>query len=333
MSSKHWLGGRLALSLICLWVTLTTTLTVGHAWAQQPAAAGSQDGLARARALYKEGTALFSKGDFEGAVEKFEAAYAFDPNPVLLFNLARATEEAGDYKRAIQWYEAYLARYKDDKDADAVRHRVHLLRQTVARNKQGKLTIKDLPEGAALRFNGVPAPAPSPEGHWTLAPGDYTLEVVSGDGEITWASTVKLQPGETTHAQYVPPAIVEPDAGWWQTGKGATGLGLAGLGAAALIGALVAEGQQSGAQSDYDDLSAKVRGGDVSPDTLASLSTARDDVDSLNGLSNVLWGVGGACLAAGTGLILWSAAEGPDTSAPTTTLKATPAGIIFSGRF
>jgi hypothetical protein len=88
---------------------MAMTLYVGTAAAQAPpvltAPAGARKEAAR---KYTEGTRAFDAGDFTGAAQAFEAAYALAPHPDALWNAARAWHRAGELARAANLYARYL---------------------------------------------------------------------------------------------------------------------------------------------------------------------------------------------------------------------------------
>src|SRR5206468_7323218 len=59
--------------------------------------------------LLREGNALYKKGDYTGALEKFQDAYATVPSPKLLFNIGQAERDLGRTVDAIQAFEKFLA--------------------------------------------------------------------------------------------------------------------------------------------------------------------------------------------------------------------------------
>jgi len=61
-----------------------------------------------AKALYDEAQKMYISNDFEGAKTKLKEAYELDPNPKLLFNIARAEENLGDYDGAKKKYQEVL---------------------------------------------------------------------------------------------------------------------------------------------------------------------------------------------------------------------------------
>src|SRR6185295_10855771 len=74
------------------------------------AATAGDDATARARALYQEGARLYNLGQYDAAVQSFEAAYAISGAKPLLFNIAQAYRLAGPARcdSALQAYESYL---------------------------------------------------------------------------------------------------------------------------------------------------------------------------------------------------------------------------------
>ena len=70
----------------------------------KPAAAASDD----FKPHYSRGVGYYKSGQYEKAVEEFQAAYMLKPAPLLLFNLAQAHRQAGHNKQALDLYERYL---------------------------------------------------------------------------------------------------------------------------------------------------------------------------------------------------------------------------------
>jgi tetratricopeptide (TPR) repeat protein len=59
---------------------------------------------------YKAGDAAYTSGDFKRAIDEFRSAYAIDPAPLLLFNIAQAYRLDGQSERALFLYRQYLAK-------------------------------------------------------------------------------------------------------------------------------------------------------------------------------------------------------------------------------
>jgi len=62
-----------------------------------------------AKAFAADAAALARDGRYDEAAHMYEKAYALDPAPVLLFNLAYVHEKRGDNQAALDTYDRYLA--------------------------------------------------------------------------------------------------------------------------------------------------------------------------------------------------------------------------------
>jgi tetratricopeptide (TPR) repeat protein len=89
----------------------------------------------RALALFLESDADYKRGDFEHAAALLREAYSLHPEPILLYNLARALEGLGDFDGAIESYERYLNAATEIADRGAIERRIATLRAKVAAAK------------------------------------------------------------------------------------------------------------------------------------------------------------------------------------------------------
>jgi tetratricopeptide (TPR) repeat protein len=73
-----------------------------------PAAAQDEPPSPREQAqlVFREGQAFFEQGQFREAAARFLSAFQLDPHPIIMFNIARAYEEAGDLLQALQHFRA-----------------------------------------------------------------------------------------------------------------------------------------------------------------------------------------------------------------------------------
>lgn len=74
------------------------------------------DARVEARRHFREGMSLIRKGDFEAGIAELHEAYRILPHPAVLYNIGRAYYDAGDYGKAIDELERYLASDPADKD-------------------------------------------------------------------------------------------------------------------------------------------------------------------------------------------------------------------------
>ncbi len=68
----------------------------------------AQPKKAAAQAAFAEGQQRYAAGDYLPAATKFEAAYAADPDPVYLFNVAQAYRLGNACPKAVSYYKRFL---------------------------------------------------------------------------------------------------------------------------------------------------------------------------------------------------------------------------------
>jgi hypothetical protein len=97
----------------------------------------------QATAEFQEGQALQQAGDLDGAIARYEAAFALYPDPDLQFLIGEVHRLKGDrdedftqYEKAIPFFERYLELAPDGKAADAARQRISALEQGIANYKR-----------------------------------------------------------------------------------------------------------------------------------------------------------------------------------------------------
>lgn len=122
---------------------MTTGLAVAPAHAQ---VAGGNSARASALTLNHRARELYQQGHYAEAAGLLREAYRLRPEPVLLYNLARACEKLADYDCAITAYESYLASHPADGAAVA----------TQLANCRAQRTAAALP----LPVSGLPPPEP-----------------------------------------------------------------------------------------------------------------------------------------------------------------------------
>lgn len=111
-------------------VALVIALSASSAVAQSPT-----ENRTRALELFEQSADHYKRGEFERAAELLREAYGLYPEPLLLYNLARALESVGDLPGAIENYERYLAEGKDIEDRPAIERRLATLKEQLARTQ------------------------------------------------------------------------------------------------------------------------------------------------------------------------------------------------------
>ena len=66
-------------------------------------------GSPKAAALAKEADRLYNDGKYREAADRLQKAYDIDQTPVLMFNMARALDQAGDLSSALAAYRQYIS--------------------------------------------------------------------------------------------------------------------------------------------------------------------------------------------------------------------------------
>ncbi|MDP1827797.1 MAG: PEGA domain-containing protein [Archangium sp.] len=108
------------------------------------------------RAFFDEGTALYARGQFAKAAEKFEASYAARPVPVTMFNIARSWEQAGQTLKAIGSWQAWLVMSPAAPERPEVVLSLQRLGDRLAKLGVQALTITSLPLSARVVIDGAP---------------------------------------------------------------------------------------------------------------------------------------------------------------------------------
>ncbi len=138
------------------------------------------DANGRALSLYQESTRAYDEGRFQDAVKLLLEAYSFRPEPVILFNLARAYEGLGDLPRAIESYGRYLERDPQASDRRSIEQRLATLQKQVderaalelqrdEERKRGEQARRAAAEALARASREVPPPARPRALPWLVA--------------------------------------------------------------------------------------------------------------------------------------------------------------------
>ena len=91
------------------------------------------DERTEARRFYQQGMDLVVQGQYEAGIQKLELAYETLPHPNVLYNIARAYVEMGEYERALDYFRQYLE--TEPADREEVREVVAKLQSTLDRQR------------------------------------------------------------------------------------------------------------------------------------------------------------------------------------------------------
>ena len=162
-----------------------------------PPEAHAQDRITQAREHFDRGKSFFQQGSFEQALSEFMKAYVLDPNPVLVYNIARAHEERQDLDNALKYFRNYLKMSPRARNRRAVRRKIRQLQRAIRnRPRGGLITVRTEPRGATVRVNGR-VMGKTPITDTRFAVGRHRIEITHDNFETYYADVI-LQSGRTT---------------------------------------------------------------------------------------------------------------------------------------
>jgi hypothetical protein len=103
-----------------------------------PSLAQAQDNRALAREHFERGSKFFDLQRYHEAVKEYETAYELHASPELLYNIAQAARNAGDYQKAIGAYRMFLVRSQKVSQAerDVLTARIEELKKLAEEQKR-----------------------------------------------------------------------------------------------------------------------------------------------------------------------------------------------------
>lgn len=170
-------------------------------WAS-PAQAQSEADL-----RFELGVAAFDRGDHAAALEAFEASYAADPVPEVLFNIAMCRQAVGDLPGAVNAFRRYLAVRGDAVAAD---ERALIDRQLAAMlPRVGLLVVRASEPDAVVTVDGRPMADLGPGVPFAVTPGEHTVEARK-DGFLPSSAPVGVDAGGMVSATLTLSRAPEP---------------------------------------------------------------------------------------------------------------------------
>jgi tetratricopeptide repeat protein len=146
-----------------------------------------------ARDRLEEGSALYRKGDYQGALDKFEEARALAPSPKIYFNLGQALNRLGRTAAAIDAFERFLAE-APDAAAERRRDAEGLLEEL--RPRVGHLRVIAEP-GSEITVDGEPVGTAPLRRTIALDPGLHEVTALAPGARVGHVGTVEIAPGQT----------------------------------------------------------------------------------------------------------------------------------------
>ncbi len=304
-------------------------------------AAPSPSDVASARSLVMEGRTLLDKGDVAAARDKFRAAYALVPTPIIGLDLARAHAALGELIEAREVC-SDVARLpvlpKESSEGKKARSDCANL-SAILLPRIATLTIVVKPAAAdvAVDVDTHPLPSEAIGSAHKVNPGSHTVRVRRGAWEETRviefadgavkivkfsippSPAMKKTDGSSGIAERpTPPAPPSDTPG--TVAKIGLGVGAVLIGVGGYLG-WSARNKYVSARDEHCDAG----GCDAEGKTLTEDARARGNAGS------VVFGVG-AAVAVISGVV-WLALPAPEKTAPRATLGVGPTSITFSGSF
>ncbi len=343
---KSCSDSRVRAMAAALAVTLSTmsVISVPRIALAEPSAAD----LASARDFMKEGKELRAKGDHEGALKRFLAAYAAVPTPITGLAVAEEQIALGQFVEARETLGTIgrmpAATIESDAGREARDTAASLLTDLVLRIPVLEVKISGAPAGQAitLTIDGQAVPPLSAEQGWRVNPGKHTV-VASTAGKADQTKTIDAKERERSKVELVFPAgdvtgakstatstqapSAQPDAPSKGSPLATIGLVTGGVGVVLIgVGAIVGLSSKS-AYSEAKDAHCGTGICDAEGKQLT------DDARSRAGTATIVVGIGAALAVTGT--VLWLTAPGPERETKTgiNAVNVGVGSIGIGGRF
>jgi hypothetical protein len=266
----------------------------------------------RFKALFERAEAQFRAGDYGAAVALFKEADRQRVTPEVAFDLAKCFEKLGDDAYTTYYYRLYMKRAPSAPDTLEVAEKVGTALAKAEADGQGFLEL-DAPRATAVTVEGRVFPEPPVA--LFLPPGEYEVSADFPGGRRTMMVHIVTGRTETVSFEPLQPPLVPMEnalpaellAKGYDAPQGPAPSKLriasyatAGAGVAMLIAGL-ALGLASGGDASR-----------LSSDRSLTVSEAQGLADAANGkatAANVLFGVGGAAIAGGALMFVFSMPE------------------------
>lgn len=161
------------------------------------ARAQSQAQRQRAVDLLREGNRLFEAGDYQGALARYQDAYALVPSPKVFFNVGQTQRALGRFVEGLESYERFLTEAKDASPAlrlEAARRRAELDQATatieVSAERNGSAIA-----GAPVFIDGRPCGETPLVRPVHVMPGLHTVVVQARGGAASVVTSVEVAAG------------------------------------------------------------------------------------------------------------------------------------------
>lgn len=165
---------------------LATAMILGGSVSLHSPMVAAQDADAEAKALFREGNEAFTSGDYERALERFEAAYAKSPRARLLYNIATTLDRMQRDEETVAALKRYLTVAPDAPERVEVEQRIALIETRIAKRDAEKREeakrLEALKRAQANQWRGV-------DPIWSLGVSGVAI-ALAGAGVVTGVMTL-----------------------------------------------------------------------------------------------------------------------------------------------
>jgi hypothetical protein len=160
-----------------------------------------------ARDRLEEGSALYRKGDYQGALRKFEQARALFPSAKIYFNLGQAYSRLGRPAAAVDAFERFL---DEATDADPARRTdaTKFVAELEPRIARVRVLV---PNGSEVAVDGRPAGVAPLKRGIPVEPGSHQVTARAAGAAMAAVGNVKVDAGEV--AEWQLPTAAESTGG------------------------------------------------------------------------------------------------------------------------
>ena len=100
-----------------------------------------------AKEHFINGREYYEEGQYVAAIEEFEKAYALDPKPAFLYNVAQCSEKLGKLRQAVTYLERFLREDEEQTDTEAIKSKISSLEVRIS---ETGITVTSPDEGAKI---------------------------------------------------------------------------------------------------------------------------------------------------------------------------------------
>lgn len=181
---------------------LFALVTVGTPMAPRSALAqGDEAAAEQALQLFDQSKVAYQNGKFDEAIDLLKAAYRLSPEPVLLYNLARAYEGKGMLREAADEYARYLETPGEIPDRGAIEAKVKTLRELADKQEQ---PTEPPPDPVPPPPEPVPPPPPPEDEGESINPVPWVIAGVGAVGVGVFGVLGGVALGKNSDAEVAP---------------------------------------------------------------------------------------------------------------------------------